>query len=117
LKVRPVLGTLPERFRITWEIIGDPLRGMPKLPEQPPEFQPTGKYNLEQKERLDESHPQGFLWPEERKLMHWLVAEQNQTFAWDDSERGNFKEEFFLPVEIPTVCHESPLNTLTSCHS
>jgi len=40
LKVKLVLGTLPESFRITREIIGDPLQGMPKLPEHPPEFEP-----------------------------------------------------------------------------
>jgi len=28
LKVKLVLGTLPERFRITKEIIGDPLQGI-----------------------------------------------------------------------------------------
>jgi len=45
------------------------------------------------------------LWPEERKLMHWLIGEQNEAFAWDDAERGKFKEEYFLPVEIPVVAH------------
>jgi len=104
LKVKPVLETLPERFRITREIIGDLLKNMPRLPEQPPEFQTKGCYNLDRKEKLDIMHPLGFLWPEERKLMHWLVAEQNEAFAWDDTEQGKFKE-FFPPVEIPTVAH------------
>jgi len=84
--VKPVLGTLPERFRITREIVGDPLKNMPKLPERLPEFQTKGRYNLDCKEKLDAVYPAGFLWPEERKLMHWLVAEQNGAFAWDDTE-------------------------------
>jgi len=105
LKVKPVLETLPERFRITREIIGDPLKNMPRLPERPPEFQTKGRYNLDHKEKLDAVHPAGFLWPEERKLMHWLVAEQNKAFVWDDTERGKFKEKFFLSVEIPIVAH------------
>jgi len=105
LKVKPVLGTLPERFRITREIVGDPLQGMPKLPEHPPEFEPRGRYTLERKEKLDMAHKEGFLWPEERKLMHWLIGEQNKAFAWDDTERGKFKEEYFPPVEILTVAH------------
>ena len=33
LKVKPVLGTLPERFRITREIIGDLLKNIPRLLE------------------------------------------------------------------------------------
>ena len=105
LKVQPVLGTLPERFRITREIVGDPLKGIPKLPERPPEFQTKGHYSLERKVKLDVVHSEEFLWPEEGKLMHWLVAEQNEAFAWDDMERGKFKEEFFPPIEIPTVAH------------
>lgn len=37
--------------------------------------------------------------------MHWIIAEQNEAFAWDDMERGNFKEEYFPPIDIPTVAH------------
>ena len=86
LKVRLVLGTLPERFRITKEIVDDPLKGIPKLPERLPEFQPKGHYSLERKGKLDAVYSKEFLWPEERKLMHWLVAEQNKAFVWDDTE-------------------------------
>ena len=81
LKVKPVLGTLPKRFRIIREITGDPLRGLPELPEHPPEFSLKGRYTAERKEKLDLGHMSNFLWPEERKLMHWVVAEQNQAFA------------------------------------
>jgi len=70
LKVKPVLGTLPERFRIIREITGNPLKGLPKLPEHPPEFSPKGRYTAERKEKLDLGHMSNFLWPEERKLMH-----------------------------------------------
>ena len=105
MKVKLILGTLPERFRITREIVGDPLQEIPKLPEHPPEFEPRGHYTLERKEKLDMAHEEGFLWPEERKLMHWLIGEQNEAFVWDDTERGKFKKEYFPPVEIPTVAH------------
>jgi len=81
LKVKLVLGTLSERFRITREIVGDSLQGIPELPEHLPEFEPRGHYTLERKEKLDLAHEEGFLWPEERKLMHWLVREQNEAFA------------------------------------
>jgi len=33
------------------------------------------------------------------------MAEQNQAFAWEDNERGKFKEEYFLAIEIPTVAY------------
>jgi len=70
LKVKLILGTLPERFRIMREIVDDPLQEIPKLPEHPPEFEPRGHYTLERKEKLDMAHEAGFLWVEERKLMH-----------------------------------------------
>jgi len=99
------LGTLPERFRIMKKIVDDSLQGIPKLPEYPPEFKPRGRYTLERKKKLDMAYEKGFLWPEERKLIHWLVKEQNEAFAWNDTEKEKFKEEYFSPVEILTVAH------------
>ncbi|KAF7773662.1 hypothetical protein Agabi119p4_5829 [Agaricus bisporus var. burnettii] len=105
LKVKPVLGELPDKFRILRHITGDPLAEMPQLPVRPKDFKPKGRYTQERKEKLDSTHSGDFLWPEERKLMHWMIAEQNGAFAWEDSERGSFKEEYFPAVEIPTVAH------------
>ncbi|KAF7783144.1 hypothetical protein Agabi119p4_2520 [Agaricus bisporus var. burnettii] len=105
LKVRPVLSELPDRYRIKRHIIGDPLAGMPQLPTHPPEFTPKGRYTQERMEKMDAGLEPDFLWPEERKLMHNVIREQNEAFAWDDSERGSFKEEYFPPIEIPTIAH------------
>lgn len=105
LKVRPVLSDLPEKYRIKRKIVGDPLEGMPQLPVHPPDFSPKGRYTQERMEKMDAGHEPDFLWPEERKLMHQLISEQNQAFAWDDSERGSFKAEYFPPIEIPTIAH------------
>ena len=38
-------------------------------------------------------------------MHHFMVIHQDG-FAWDDSERGHFKEEFFPPIEIPTITHK-----------
>jgi hypothetical protein len=35
---------------------------------------------------------------------NFMVAHEAH-FAWEDSERGQFKHEFFPPVEIPVVPH------------
>jgi len=105
LKVKPVLGTLPERFRIIQDIRGNSLKDLPILPGRPPDFIPKGKYTAERKEKLNMTHGSEFLWPEERKLMHWMIAEQNHAFAWEDLERGRFKEEYFLAIKIPMVAH------------
>ncbi|SJL10763.1 uncharacterized protein ARMOST_14157 [Armillaria ostoyae] len=56
-------------------------------------------------EQIDKVHNEEFLWPEEQKLMHHFMMEQNEGFAWDDSERGAFKEEYFPPITIPIIEH------------
>jgi len=93
------------------------LAGMPKLNPNPPEYEPTGQYTQERKDELDKVHKKGFLWTEERKLIHHLMMEQNQAFAWDDTERGSFREDFFPPVVIPTVEHRlcGPIGTYLFC--
>jgi hypothetical protein len=51
-------------------------------------------------------HEGDFLLPEERKLMHHFMMLQSYGFAWEDSERGRFREDFFPPVDIPVVPHK-----------
>ena len=80
-KVKPVLGTSPEEFRIERCIAGDPLANMPLLDPHPPEFNPTGRYTAECKEIIDQAHSDSFLWPEEMKAVHHLMMLQNEAFA------------------------------------
>ncbi|THU76289.1 hypothetical protein K435DRAFT_622426, partial [Dendrothele bispora CBS 962.96] len=105
LKVKPVLTELPEKFRIVRDIKGDPLKEMPMLSTTPRDFEPTGRYTQERKEIIDRVHGDDFLWPEERKLMHEFMMLQEKGFAWDDTERGHFKEEYFPPVDMPVIPH------------
>ena len=105
-KVRPVTVELPERFRIVRNIKGDPLAELPTLPTHPPPFAPTGRYTAERKAIIDKAHPDDFLWPAERDLMHHFMCLHQDGFAWDDSERGHFREDFFPPVDIPTISHK-----------
>jgi hypothetical protein len=48
----------------------------------------------------------GFLLPEERKLLHHFMMLHQDAFAWNDTERGHFREDFFPPIEIPVVPHK-----------
>ncbi|KIL54345.1 hypothetical protein M378DRAFT_38654, partial [Amanita muscaria Koide BX008] len=105
-KIKPIISTLPTEFRIVRNITGDPLADLPKIETRPPDFKPTGRYTQERKEALDQVHKGDFLLPEERKLLHHFVTLHDTAFAWEDSERGRFKSEFFPPVDIPTVSHE-----------
>ena len=95
LKTKPIVGELPAEFRIRREIIGDPLADMPKLLPNPPDFEPMGRYTAERKEKIDQRHKGDFLSDEERKLLHHFMMLQNEGFAWEDSEHGRFREDFF----------------------
>jgi hypothetical protein len=97
---------LPERFRIIRNITGDPLAALPILPSKPQPFQPTGRYTLERKLFIDKAHPGDFLWPAERDLMHQFMMLHQDGFAWSDPERGHFRDDFFPPIEIPTIPHK-----------
>lgn len=103
-KVRPIIGELPEKFRIVRNIVGDPLEHLPILTPNPPPFVPTGRYTLERKAIFDKMNP-GFLLPAERELVHHLMILHQDAFAWDDSERGHFREDFFPPIEMAVVPH------------
>jgi hypothetical protein len=72
----------------------------------PPPFIPTGRYMMERHDFINKVLPTDFLWPAERELMHHIMCLQNQGFAWDDSERGRFREDFFAPIEMPIVDHK-----------
>ena len=104
-KVRPILDTLPSRFRIKHNIIGDPLANLPTLSPHPPPFTPCGRYTEEQRAKMDDLHSTNFLWPAEHELLHHFASLQNEGFAWDNSECGHFREDFFPPIEIPIVAH------------
>ena len=49
---------------------------------------------------------QDFLLEEEMKLLHQLMINQESTFAWDATERGRFRTDFFSPVDMPVVEHK-----------
>ena len=106
LKTRPIMAELPERFRIVRNILGNPLETLPTLSKHPGPFHPCGRYTLKRKGYIDNAHPGDFLWPVERDLMHHFMMVHHDGFAWNDSERGHFREDFFPPVEIPTVEHK-----------
>ena len=78
---------------------------MPTLSPNPPPFTPTGRYTADNHAIIDKVHAGDFLWLQERELMHHFMSIQNQGFAWDDSQRGRFREDFFPPVVMPVVEH------------
>jgi hypothetical protein len=76
-RIQPITTQLPEEFHIVRNIIGDPLENMLVLLMHPPDFVPGLRYTEESYEKL-QLNPDGFLWPEEEKLAHHLVREQEE---------------------------------------
>ena len=104
-KIKPVAVTLPEEFRTTHQIVGDPLAGMPSISLLPPEFSATGHYNEEACDIVDTNHPGNFLLPEECKLMHHFMMLFEKGFAWNEMQKGQFCEDFFPLLKLPVIPH------------
>ncbi|KIK53945.1 hypothetical protein GYMLUDRAFT_249979 [Collybiopsis luxurians FD-317 M1] len=99
----PVPATLPEKFRIIRHFPLDPLERMPMLNPNPPPFTPTGRYTQEQKEYINSVHDHEFLWPDEMVAVHHLMMLHERAFAWTEQEKGQLKQEYFPPVEMPVI--------------
>ena len=104
-RTRPVIAELPDKFRIVRKINGDPLADLLLLNPNPPPFQPTERYSIERRDRLDKNHPGEFLTPQEYAFMHDFMLKHETGFAWNDAERGSFQTNFFPPVDFPVVPH------------
>jgi len=103
-KVRPVATTMPSHARIIQHFPEDPLLSLPPLSPNPPDFHPGSRLS---KERMDELgvFKNQFLWPEEQKLAALVLKNNELALAWDESEKGHFRDDYFPPVIIPTIEH------------
>jgi len=96
--------TLPEDFQIIQHIPTDPLKTLPEISFNLPNFFPEECYTLKRKSAMNVNQEQ-FLWPEEEKLVHHLIKLQEFAFAWTEDEKGKFLSDYFDLVVIPTVEH------------
>jgi hypothetical protein len=79
-KVRTVPTAMPAEYRVVRQLPADPLAGLPPLPSHPPEFCPGACFTHECTYKLD-LDPAKWLWPEELKLVRWLVHMHKCAFA------------------------------------
>ncbi|KXN92750.1 hypothetical protein AN958_02677 [Leucoagaricus sp. SymC.cos] len=103
-KVRPVPGTMPSDVRIIRNFPEDPLKTLPKLSPFPPPFSPG---ICLMRERMDELGllENEFLWEEERKLVARVLVLNEMGLAWDETEKGQFRDDYFSHVKIPVQEH------------
>lgn len=103
-RVKPVPGVFPEDARVIRQFPEDPLDTLPPLTCHPPEFKPSQKLTQERMQDL-KINPDGFLQPEEEKLFQHIFSTNEKVLAFEESDRGTFKEDYFSPYIIPTVPH------------
>ncbi|KIK32961.1 hypothetical protein CY34DRAFT_41153, partial [Suillus luteus UH-Slu-Lm8-n1] len=103
-KVRPVPTTMPAHARIIRTFPEDPLLSLPTLTPTPSAFTPGKRLT---KERMDDLGvlSNEFLWPEERNLAAQVLSNNEVALAWDETEKGRFRDDYFPPVIIPTIEH------------
>jgi hypothetical protein len=78
---------------------------MPPLnPHLPKEFVPGKRLSEEHLKKMN-LNPDGFLWDGEERLFIDVIKNHELAFAWDGSERGHFREDYFDPVRIPVLAH------------
>jgi hypothetical protein len=104
VKVKPIITELPKEYRIVRDIKGDPLEGMPEVDIDPPAFVPGKRYGVDQYEIIQKKH-EGFLGPEEMRIVHDIFLKQEMAFAWSDEQRGVFRPDFFPPVKMAVIPH------------
>ena len=103
-KIRPVATTLPDEYRIVRRKHPDPLHNLPPLPHHAPPFVP-GKWFTEERRQALAINSSGFLWPEEELLATHLILMHEDAFAWNEMEKGSFRDEWFDPIVIPVIEH------------
>lgn len=89
IKVKPVITVLPDQYCIVHNITGNLLANIPMLLPRPPEFVPYRQDIEEHKQEVNKLHSSNFLLPEEQKLLHHFIATFQDSFAWNDVERGD----------------------------
>ena len=103
-KIKPVPGVFPEDARVLRRFPEDPLKSLPPLPTNPPEFIPTERLTEERLKEL-QINSDGFLWPEEEKLFAHVFRLNDMALAFEEGHRGTLREDYFSPYIIPTIPH------------
>jgi hypothetical protein len=103
-KVVPVKTEYPKDCQTKCSIPEDPLLTLPVLTPHPPEFFPSSKITMDRFKEI-ELNADGYLLPEEEKLMAHILKLNEDVLAWTENERGTFKRSYFSDYKIPVKLH------------
>ena len=103
-KVRPVPTIMPEDVKVRRTLPADPLKSLPVLPTCAPTFIPTSKITQERMDTLGIDENMDMLEEERRLLKHVLVL-NSRGIAFEEKERGTFRQDYFTDYQIPVTSH------------
>ena len=103
-RVRPISGPFPQEALVQRSFPHNPLDGLPILSRNPPDFIPTKKITLERLKIIN-INGEGYLWPEEEKLFAQVMVLNETALAFEETDRGTLREDYFSPYIMPTVPH------------
>ena len=104
VKVHPVPRTMPPGIRIVTWFPKDPLETLPSISPYSPSFVPGTCLTKERMESIG-LWSNNFLWPEERQLVAQVLQLNKKGLAWEETEKGRFRKDYFSPVKIPVQEH------------
>ncbi|KAI5823228.1 hypothetical protein K523DRAFT_219949, partial [Schizophyllum commune Tattone D] len=107
-KIRPVGGAIPvshqvQRTRPTDEVL---FADLAELPRRPPDFVDGKRLTTERLEGM-KLNEEGYLWPEEEKLFAHILKLNEESLAFEESQRGTLKESYFSPYKFATIPHKA----------
>jgi hypothetical protein len=106
LKKRPVPVSVPLLKREPYRNI--PLPEAPQIPTHPPpikEFAYTEKLSAPRVQTILDNMDRKFLSCEEQDLLFWVLTQNEEAIAFEDSDCGRFKKKYFPDYIMETVPH------------
>ncbi|KAJ3780346.1 hypothetical protein GGU10DRAFT_235482, partial [Lentinula aff. detonsa] len=103
-KVLPVPTVMPEYAKTVRRFPEDPLLSLPAVSKHPPPFTPGVRLTQERMDAMG-IFENKFLWPEEQLLAAHVLMNNEMALAWNEAEKGSFREDYFPPAKIPMIAH------------
>lgn len=103
-KIHPVSGVYPEDVKVIRSFPEDPLASLPPLSKHPPDFVPGKRLTMERLKGI-EVNKDNFLRPEEEKLFNHILQVNEMSLAFEETDRGTLRKDYFSDYIMPTVPH------------
>jgi hypothetical protein len=103
-KINPAPGVTPENAKTIRNFPENPLDSLPAIPLIPPPFKDGRRVTKNRLEKLN-LNANGFLSAEELRIFEYILLVNENAIAFDESEKGKFRDDYFSPYIIPTMPH------------